>query len=155
MYAQMIASSDRKQRSISMSKLTIRIGSVNDLELMNRHEHHITPGILRTCLSQGRMLIAELDGNFAGWLRWNLFWDSIPFMNLLYIPDGYRCRGIGSALTGHWEKMMNEQGHNRVMTSSQQDEYAQHFYVKLGYRAIGSFIPHGDPLEIIFEKCFD
>ena len=38
------------------------------------------------------------------------------------------------------------------MTSSQQDEYAQHFYVKLGYRAVGSFMLEGDSLEIIFEK---
>lgn len=40
------------------------------------------------------------------------------------------------------------------MTSSAQDENAQHFYVKCGYRAIGSFMISGDPLEILFEKWF-
>lgn len=50
---------------------------------------------------------------------------------------------------------MRAAGHEKIMTSSAQDEYAQHFYVKLGYRAIGGFTITGDSLEILFEKWFD
>ena len=32
------------------------------------------------------------------------------------------------------------------------DEYAQHFYRKLGYETIGGFTPFGDPYELILAK---
>jgi len=47
---------------------------------------------------------------------------------------------------------MRKNGHKIVLTSSAQTEFAQHFYVKLGYKAIGSFSIANEPLEIIFEK---
>ncbi len=137
-----------------MSGLTIRTAGPEDLDVLAAHEHHITPGVLRDCVAQGRILIAEADGEFAGWLRWNLFWDIVPFMNLLFVEEAYRGQGIGRALTKHWEEAMRAQGHGKVMTSSAQDECAQHFYVRLGYRAIGGFMITGDPLEILFEKWF-
>lgn len=138
-----------------MAELSIRTGTAADLELMSRYDHHIPRERLESCLSEGRILIAELEGNFVGWLRWGRFWDIVPFMNLLYVLDEYQGRGYGRALTEHWENMLKAQGCIKVMTSSQQDEFAQHFYVKLGYNAIGGFMLHGDPLEIIFEKRFD
>lgn len=138
-----------------MANLSIRTGSIADFELMSNYEHHITPEVLKACLSEGRILIAELEGEFVGWLRWNLFWDIVPFMNLLYVLNEYQGKGYGRALTGHWENMLHAQGHEKVMTSSAQDENAQHFYVHLGYRAIGGFMITGDPLEIIFEKWFE
>ena len=39
-----------------------------------------------------------------------------------------------------------------VMTYTQADEYAQHFYTHLGYRAAGGFVLPGDPYELIFVK---
>jgi hypothetical protein len=38
------------------------------------------------------------------------------------------------------------------MTSTASDEYAQHFYQKLGYTTIGGFTPFGDPYVLIFSK---
>ena len=138
-----------------MAELSIRAGSIADLELMSRYDHHIPPELLKICLCEGRILIAELEGNFVGWLRWGRFWDIVPFMNLLYVLEEYQGRGYGRVLTEHWENMLRAQGVTKVMTSSQQDEFAQHFYVRLGYKAVGGFMLHGDPLEIIFEKRFD
>jgi ribosomal protein S18 acetylase RimI-like enzyme len=47
---------------------------------------------------------------------------------------------------------MKWKGYKNVMTSTQSDEEAQHFYRKLGYTEIGGFKYLGDPLEIIFYK---
>jgi len=138
-----------------MSELSIRVGSIADFELMSRYEHHITPEILKHCLSEGRILIGEVNGKFVGWLRWNRFWDIVPFMNMLHFEKDERGKGYGTAMVEYWENMLKAQGCIKVMTSSQQDEFAQHFYVKLGYRAIGGFTLTGDPLEIIFEKQFN
>lgn len=51
-----------------------------------------------------------------------------------------------------WENEMVRLGYDKVMTSSQANESAQHFYRKLGYQDAGSFFPFCNDLEIIFTK---
>ena len=48
--------------------------------------------------------------------------------------------------------MIVKQKNKLVMTSSQSDEKAQHFYRKLGYSDVGSLTLPKEPLEIIFMK---
>ena len=104
-----------------------------------------------------RLGLVLLEGErIIGILRWNLFWDEVPFCNLLYIAEDRRGQGNGRLLMARWEREMAAQGHDMVMTSTQSDETAQHFYRKLGYRDSGGFtvdIPgHEQPLELIFIK---
>lgn len=138
-----------------MDSLCIRTAAIGDYDRLCGHEHHVSDEVLRACLREGRMLVAELDGRLVGWLRWNLFWDIVPFMNHLRVLDEFRGRGFGRRLVRRWEDDMREKGHEKVMTSSAQDECAQHFYVHLGYLAIGGFMLAGDPLELVFEKRLD
>ncbi|MEZ3421217.1 MAG: GNAT family N-acetyltransferase, partial [Eubacterium sp.] len=42
--------------------------------------------------------------------------------------------------------------YDKVMTSSQANETAQHFYRKLGYRDAGGFFPFCKDFEILFTK---
>ena len=99
-----------------------------------------------------RIILLFLDGEYEGWLRFNLFWDNIPFMNLLYISEEQRGRGYGRKLVAFWEHEMAEQGYKFVMTSTQSDEEAQFFYRKLGYTDRGALVLPDEPLEIIFYK---
>ena len=138
-----------------MDSLRIRTAAIEDYDRLCGQEHHVTDEVLRACLGEGRMLVAELDGRLAGWLRWNLFWDIVPFMNHLRVLDEFRGRGFGGRLVRRWEDDMRDRGHEKVMTSSAQDECAQHFYVHLGYLAVGGFMLAGDPLELVFEKRLD
>lgn len=39
----------------------------------------------------------------------------------------------------YWENEMKQQGYETLMTSTRADEYAQHFYFKLGYEVVGGF----------------
>ena len=56
----------------------------------------------------------------------------------------------------HWENEMRGRGYDLVMTSTQADETAQHFYRKLGYQDIGGFVlpfpGHEQPTELILAK---
>lgn len=82
-----------------------------------------------------------LDGETpVGILRYNLFWDNTPFCTMLYIRDGRRRKGCGRKMMEHWESDMRVRGFGMVMTSTQVDEQAQHFYRKLGYKDSGGFI---------------
>ncbi len=132
--------------------MKIRTAGKEDLALLGRYDRHISREELLHSLSQGRVYLAEEDGRFLGWLRYGLFWDSVPFLNLLYLLEGERGKGYGRALVGFWEERMKSLRYPCVMTSTASDEYAQHFYVKLGYRAVGGFQYRADPYEIILTK---
>ena len=103
-----------------------------------------------------RGLVYLEDGRIAGILRWNLFWDEIPFCTLLYIREDCRGKGYGRALMARWEADMAARGHGMVLTSTQADETAQLFYRKLGYGDCGGFAPHipgyAQPTELILAK---
>lgn len=91
-----------------------------------------------------------------GLLRYNLFWDNIPFCTMLIIEEAYRGKGYGKHLMEYWEADMKAQGYGMVLTSTQADENAQHFYRKLGYKDCGGLIidipPYAQPMELFFSK---
>ena len=97
------------------------------------------------------------DGRIIGILRFNLFWDSIPFCNMLHIDEEYQGKGYGKQLMDRWEQDMKSSGCGMVMTSTQVNEEAQHFYRKLGYKDSGGFVVdipgYEQPLELILIKA--
>lgn len=104
-----------------------------------------------------KMAYAVWDGeNLAGIFRWNLFWDKIPFVTMIYLKEEQREKGIGTEVMQFWEKEMKEKGHKVVMTSTQVDEAAQHFYRKIGYKDCGCLvldIPElAQPMEMFLIK---
>lgn len=130
----------------------IRYATMDDKELLLSKDSHIQENVWEDSIRNKREIIIFVDGSFAGWLRYNLFWDEIPFMNMLYFLEEYRGKGYGTQLVRFWENEMVSLGYDKVMTSSQANEFAQHFYRKLGYRDAGSFFPFCNDLEIIFTK---
>lgn len=134
------------------NSLKIRLAEECDLEILSRNDKHVSAEMLKKKISDKNILIAEKNGEFAGWLRYNLFWDEMPFMNMLFVIEKFRGTGIGRELVRSWEKMMSEQGYKFLLTSTQANEYAQHFYRKLGYSDLGGFFPFGEEYEIILGK---
>ena len=131
----------------------IRPATAADLSFLAEHDRHVTPAEMDNCIRLGRILLMEGNGERIGWLRWNLFWDNTPFMNLLYLLEGYRMQGYGRALVRHWEESLREKGYAAAMTSTQANEAAQHFYRHLGYVDIGGFLQPGEPYELILHKA--
>lgn len=100
----------------------------------------------------GYVLLA--DDVPVGLLRYSLFWDSIPFCNMLYIDARYQRKGYGKKLMAHWEEEMKAQEYERLLTSTQADEEAQHFYRKLGYQDCGGLVMDvPGPMELILMKA--
>lgn len=133
--------------------MDIRIAEVSDLRALLAHDRHICRAQLERKIADQQVLVL-LDGEiFAGWLRWGMFWDEYPFMNLLYLLEPWRGRGFGRLLVTDWERRMKAAGHGLVMTSTQANECAQFFYRRLGYVDAGSFSLPGDPLELILSKA--
>ncbi|MBE5986538.1 MAG: GNAT family N-acetyltransferase [Paenibacillaceae bacterium] len=91
-----------------------------------------------------------------GLLRYNLFWDNTPFCTMLYVDSDSRGRGYGNKLMNFWENDMKSMGYGMLMTSTQVDEDAQHFYRKLGYQDSGGLIinipGYEQPMEMFLIK---
>lgn len=85
-------------------------------------------------------------------MRFSYFWDNTPFMNLIWIDELYRGKGIGGQVVTLWEQEMKHQGCELLMTSTQANEDAQHFYRKLGFKDAGCLLLDNEPLEIILTK---
>ena len=91
-------------------------------------------------------IISDVD-KFVGIMRYNLFWDNIPFLTLIYIEDSCQGKGYGRQAMRYWENEMRGLGYKMVITSTQVNEQAQHFYRKLGYVDKGCLILDNTPLE--------
>ena len=76
---------------------------------------------------------------------------------MLVVEEGARKKGCGRLLMARWEADMRAQGHGMLLTSTQADEEAQHFYRKLGYRDCGVLtvdIPgYAQPAELFLSKA--
>jgi ribosomal protein S18 acetylase RimI-like enzyme len=73
-------------------------------------------------------------------------------VDLLYIDEGIRGQGWGSKMMAFWESEMKIMS-DYVMLSTQEDETAKFFYEKIGYRAVGAFLPpEQDAKEIMYVK---
>lgn len=104
---------------------------------------------------QGYVLFA--DGKPIGLLRYNLFWDNTPFCTMLFVDWNEQHKGYGQQLLAHWEEDMKSQGYGMVLTSTQVDETAQHFYRNNGYKDCGSLVMnipgYEQPMEMFMCKA--
>ena len=133
-------------------KITINYATLEDLNWLQINDKHVGIEVLNKKILDNEVIIVKKEDNSIGWLRYGFFWDEIPFMNMLYLNEAYRKKGIGKKLVQFWEKEMKKRGFKIVMTSTQSDEDAQHFYRKIGYTDAGSLTLPKEPLEIFFIK---
>jgi len=94
-----------------------------------------------------RGYVISNNGKPVGIMRYNLFLDIIPYLTLIYFEEPSRNKGLGKQAMLYWENEMREHGHKMVMTSTNADEQAQHFYRKLGYIDRGGLFLDGTPFE--------
>lgn len=69
------------------------------------------------------------------------------------IVESARGQGHGSRAVRAWENEMKERGCNVVLTSTQADEQAQHFWRKLGYADCGMLLLPGKPAELFLQRA--
>ena len=133
--------------------MKIEYGSEVNYQFILDNDRHISKELIKNKLKEKEIIIAkDQDNKIIGWLRYSYFWDNTPFMNMLYIIENYRNKGIGKELVIFWENEMKKKGYKFLMTSTQSNEEAQNFYRKLEYKDSGSLLLPNEPLEIIFIK---
>lgn len=124
-----------------------------DINFIKSRDHHLKETLIVSKIRDREIFLLQDDTKGTiGWMRYSYFWDNTPFMNMIWIEKPYRSKGLGKQIVDFWENQMQEQGFKRVMTSTQADEEAQHFYRKLDYRDAGCLLLEDQPMEIILIK---
>lgn len=135
----------------------IRYMQMEDEKFWYRLDRHLPKAEFANKVRDKRGYVLSLDGIPVGLLRYNLFWDNTPFCTMLYIDGEYQRKGYGKMLMEFWEKDMRQQGYGMLLTSTQVDETAQHFYRKLGYKDCGGCVidipGYAQPMEMLFVKA--
>jgi len=132
--------------------LMIEFASESDYNFIIERDKHIKKELVKQKIISQEIYIIRKENQSIGWMRYSYFWDNTPFMNLIWLDEPYRHLGIGKQVVLKWEGHMKAKGFKLVMTSTQADEQAQHFYRKLGYKDSGCLMFDDQPLEIILTK---
>ena len=136
--------------------IEIRYIHRDDKEFWFSLDKHLSEPEFNNKVRDNRGYILLDDNKPVGLLRYNLFWDNTPFCNLIYIKKECQGKGFGKLLIEYWENDMKSQGYGMLLTSTQVDEEAQHFYRKLGYKDCGGFVidvpGYEQPMEMFMIK---
>ena len=135
--------------------IEIRFATSQDYDYLVHNDRQIKPEVVKKKIEDAEIIVVLDNEQNIGWLRFNYFWDEIPFMNMLWIEEDYRRKGIGTRLVNFWETEIFQRDKNQVMTSTLSDETAQHFYRKLEYQDCGSLLLPDEALEIFFLKSLN
>ena len=136
--------------------VSLRFATLKDKDFWFELDRHLDNNMFEVKLKLNQCFIIELDNKMVGVLRYNYFWDEIPFLNLIYILKEYRQSGIGCKALYLWESHIKNQGHKFIMTSTMANEQAQHFYRKQNYKDCGCLLKDNfldfEPMEIFLCK---
>lgn len=136
--------------------ITIRYVKTDDKLFWYQLDKHLPEAEFENKVKTKRGYVLLENEIPAGLLRYNLFWDNIPFCTLVYINIPFQGNGYGKMLMEYWEDDMRKQGYGMLLTSTQADETAQHFYRRLGYKDCGSLmidVPrYAQPMELFLVK---
>ena len=123
-----------------MNGAVLRPAAEGDFDFIRTLDCHISDVELRRKIAAGLVLLIADGSRRCGVLRWGLFWDNTPFLNLICLAEPFRRRGAGYKL---------------VLTSTLSNEEAQHFYRRRGYRDCGCLLLPGEPNELLLLKELD
>lgn len=138
-------------------RIEIRYAALADKEFWYRLDRHLPEREFEKKVRDRQGYVLSEDQKPRAILRYNLFWDNTPFCTLVFVDWSSQRKGYGRKLMEHWEQDMRDQGYGMLMTSTQVDEEAQHFYRKLGYKDCGGVtfdIPGFEqPMELFLSKA--
>ncbi len=85
---------------------SVQFAKLSHLDWLAKQDHHVNRNMLERKILDKQILVAAFDKEIVGWLRFSLFWDTIPFINMLFVIEENRNNQIGKNLVGFWEKQM-------------------------------------------------
>jgi len=103
-------------------------------------------------ISRHEIIVCDESGQITGLLRYSWFWGYLPFIDLIWVEEGFRREGRASRLLARLEEETKEKNDKMILTSTQSNEDGQNFFRKTGFIDSGGFVMRGAPFELIMIK---
>lgn len=139
---------------ISHGNISTRFAIPTDLDFV-RQDQYLPPAMMIRKIDWREVVVAELNGSSAGYLRLEYLWSKVPYIALIRVLPDRRRQGVGKALLAFVEAFMRGQGHEALYSSSQVDEaepQAWHRHVGFEECGIIAGINGGGIGEVFFRK---
>jgi predicted GNAT superfamily acetyltransferase len=136
--------------------ITVRFAVAEDLAWCVTRDHHVSPAIIARKIGVSEVLVAELAGEHAGYLRLEYLWSSVPYIALIGVVEQRRGQGVGRAMLDFLEAHLRGAGYRLLMSSSQVNEpEPQAWHRHMGFEECGILtgINAGGVGEVFFRKA--
>ena len=130
--------------------MKIRLANKHDLSFIIKYDNLVLNH--KELIKEDKYYVIEENRELIGFLRYNLFWDHIPFINLFYIEEDKRKSGYGTNLLNYFINEMLKNNYQVIMTSSQSKEEGKYFFLKNNFNIVGGFNPYNEDYELILER---
>lgn len=147
-----------ENREMSVKERAIvRFAGPDDLEWCVVHDVDTTEQIIRRKIVNDEIILAEIDGELIGYVRFEYLWSKIPYIGLIFVIEDYRNEGVGRGLMEFLVDFLSDGGHEMLLSSSQADEpKPQAWHRAMGFVECGILngINEGGIGEVFFRKYF-
>ena len=158
-YVDVLKYSSKFDRIVLMN-ITIRFADQSDFSLVRTfdpHSQYIDPEKIKSKLRDNEIIFAFDSEKPIGIIKFSYFWATRPYMDLIWVDESHRGKGVGSQLLIFLEKYLVEQGYTYLYTSSEENETApQAWYKGHGFVQCGTLsainLPHDENGEVFFYK---
>jgi N-acetylglutamate synthase-like GNAT family acetyltransferase len=133
--------------------ITVRPARSSDLGWLVENDGHLDTGTLTAKVAASEVLVAEVDGERAGLLRFDLLWSAVPFVAQVRVGGEFRRAGVGRALVHAVADQARKQGATFVLSSATGNEsQPQAWHRAVGFSVCGelSGINDGGIAEIVY-----
>ena len=135
--------------------MDVRYGQRTDFEWLRDNDDEPNSEWIVRCLEHDEYIVSLNGLQRSGFLRFSMFWGTIPYMDLIRVVENYKRQGVGTALFDFWEKEMRQRGARVLLTSAMADEpEPQAWHERNGFKRCGqlTFGRHQQTPEVFFAK---
>jgi ribosomal protein S18 acetylase RimI-like enzyme len=141
---------------MSAVPIAVRLAVPEDLAWCVTRDHHAPSAVIAHKIGVSEVLVAEVAGERAGYLRLEYLWSSVPYIALIGVVEQHRRQGVGRTMLDFLEAHLRGAGHHVLLSSSQVNEpEPQAWHRHMGFEECGILagINAGGVGEVFFRKA--
>ena len=139
---------------LPMSRVvTVRAAESSDLDWLVDNDEHLDADTLTAKVAACEVLVAEVEGERAGLLRFDRLWSAVPFVAQVRVGAAFRRRGIGRALVDALADEGRASGASYLLSSATGNEQEpQAWHQAVGFTVCGELagINDSDISEVFY-----
>lgn len=116
----------------------VRPARAEDIPALQRLDPWPKTHVWRQKITNGEVMVLELDGSVAGLMRYAVLWTTVPFLGLIEIDAAHRGKGYSRLMLESLKTYLLERGYVALLSSSQTDEPGpQRWHLHMGFTSNG------------------